>query len=219
MTEAEWLATTDPTPMLEFLRGKTSGRKLRLLGVAIARESWDRLQDDRSRQAVEVAEGFADGEANASDLEAASDAACDARDEQWDRWPRNDEQLDLSEIARATASPSLWDWFNRPHPLANYHRPSVDYPFWRPLPAHCGLIRDIFGNPFRPIALDPSWRTEAVAALAEGIYADKAFERMPVLADALEDAGCSHEDILSHCRGDGPHVKGCWVVDLLTGRM
>ncbi|MBN9523413.1 hypothetical protein J0H58_33690 [bacterium] len=79
-------------------------------------------------------------------------------------------------------------------------------------------MKDIFGNPFRPVAVDPSWRTEAVVALAEGIYADKAFDRMPVLADALEDAGCSHEDILSHCRGDGPHVKGCWVVDLLTGR-
>jgi hypothetical protein len=80
------------------------------------------------------------------------------------------------------------------------------------------LLRDIFGNPFKPVALDPSWRTEADVAIAEGIYAERAYKRMPVLADALEDAGCSHEDILSHCRGDGPHVRGCWVVDLLTGR-
>jgi hypothetical protein len=209
MTEAEWLVSADPMPMLEFLEGKASDRKLRLLGVAIARESWDDLLDDRSRRAVEMAEEFADGKANASDLETASEAACDARDEQWDRWPRNDKQLDLSEVAYATASPSLCDWLIRPLEV---------YPFWRPLPTHCGLIRDIFGNPYKPVALDPSWRTEAVVGLAEGIYHDHAFDRMPVLADALEDAGCSHGDILNHCRGDGPHVKGCWVVDLLTGR-
>jgi hypothetical protein len=76
-------------------------------------------------------------------------------------------------------------------------------------------MRDIFGNPFRPVAVNLSWLTSSVAAIAEGIYADKAFDHMPVLADALEDAGCSHEDILSHCRDAGAHVKGCWVVDLL----
>ncbi len=82
----------------------------------------------------------------------------------------------------------------------------------------CRLFRDVFGNPFRSVVLDPSWRTEAVVALAAGIYADRAFQRLPVLVDALEDAGCSHESILAHCRSAGPHVKGCWVVDLLLGR-
>ncbi|MBN9521069.1 hypothetical protein J0H58_21550 [bacterium] len=80
-------------------------------------------------------------------------------------------------------------------------------------------MRDIFGNPFRPVALDPAWRTEAVVALAAGIYADRAFERLPVLADALEDAGCDHADVLTHCRGAGPHVRGCWVVDLFLGKL
>jgi hypothetical protein len=86
------------------------------------------------------------------------------------------------------------------------------------LTAVCDLIRDIFGNPFRPVTADPSWLTSTVAALARGIYADRAFDRLPILADALQDAGCDHADILDHCRGHGPHVRGCWVVDLLLGK-
>jgi hypothetical protein len=80
------------------------------------------------------------------------------------------------------------------------------------------LLRDIFGNPFRPVAVDPRWLTSDVVELARGIYADCAFDRLPILADALQDAGCDHPDVLTHCRCDGPHVRGCWVVDLLLGK-
>jgi hypothetical protein len=79
------------------------------------------------------------------------------------------------------------------------------------------LVRDIFGNPFRPVTFDPRWRTSDVVGLAQAIYDDKAFERMPILGDALMDAGCEEEQIIAHCRGDGPHVRGCWVVDLVFG--
>ncbi len=82
----------------------------------------------------------------------------------------------------------------------------------------CGLLNDILGDPFRPVALDPSWCTEAVVGLAAGIYADRAFDRLPVLADALDDAGCANADVLAHCRGPGPHARGCWVVDLVLGK-
>ena len=78
-------------------------------------------------------------------------------------------------------------------------------------------IRDIFGNPFCPAALDRVWLTTDVIALARGIYAERAFDRMPILADALQDAGCDNAEVLDHCRGPGPHVRGCWVVDLLLG--
>ncbi len=84
--------------------------------------------------------------------------------------------------------------------------------------AQCNLLRDIFGNPFRPVTLHPSWLTSDVHTLATGIYADRAFDRMPILADALQDAGCDNDDILNHCRGDELHVRGCWVVDLLLGK-
>jgi hypothetical protein len=80
------------------------------------------------------------------------------------------------------------------------------------------LIRDIFGNPFRPVAFDPRWRTDDAVGLARGIYEDRAFDRLPLLADALMDAGCDSDDILSHCRGEGPHVRGCWIVDLVLGK-
>jgi hypothetical protein len=83
---------------------------------------------------------------------------------------------------------------------------------------HANLLRDIFGNPFRPVALDPRWLTTSVLDLARIIYDERAFERMPILADALMDAGCDNDDILNHCRGAGPHVRGCWVVDLLLGK-
>lgn len=77
------------------------------------------------------------------------------------------------------------------------------------------FLRDIFGNPFRPTTLDQSWLTSTVTALAHAIYQERAFDRLPILADALEDAGCTNQEILAHCRGPGPHARGCWAVDLL----
>jgi hypothetical protein len=85
----------------------------------------------------------------------------------------------------------------------------------------CVLMREVFGNPFRPVADDPAWLTwnhGTVPAIARHIYDDRAFHELPKLADALEDAGCSDPDILAHCRGGGEHVRGCWVVDLLLGK-
>ena len=84
--------------------------------------------------------------------------------------------------------------------------------------AQCAIARDVLGNPFRPVAFDPAWRTADVVGLARAIYEDRAFDRLPVLADALMDAGCTDPAILAHCRGDGPHVRGCWVVDLVPGK-
>jgi hypothetical protein len=80
------------------------------------------------------------------------------------------------------------------------------------------IPRDIFGNPFRPDAVEPSWRTAAAVDLAQGIYDERAFDRLPVLADALEDAGCANPDVLGHCRGAGPHARGCGVVDAVLGK-
>ncbi|MCE9568122.1 MAG: hypothetical protein K8U57_39470 [Planctomycetes bacterium] len=84
--------------------------------------------------------------------------------------------------------------------------------------AQAALCRDIFGNPFRPVVADPAWLTTTVVALATGIYTDRAFDRMPILADALQDAGCDTPAVLNHCRADNIHVRGCWVVDLILGK-
>jgi hypothetical protein len=78
--------------------------------------------------------------------------------------------------------------------------------------------RDIFGNPFRPVTLDPSWLTSTVTTLTRQMYESRDFSAMPILADALQDAGCEDEQVLSHCRGEGAHVRGCFLVDLLVGK-
>jgi hypothetical protein len=80
------------------------------------------------------------------------------------------------------------------------------------------LLRDIFGNPFRPVTFDPAWRTEQSVGLARMMYEKRTFDAMPILSDALQDAGCDNEDILRHCREPGVHVRGCWVVDLVLGK-
>jgi hypothetical protein len=84
--------------------------------------------------------------------------------------------------------------------------------------AQAPLVREIFGNPFRSPKVDPAWRTAAVRAIADRIYAEREFDGLPIMADALEEAGCDDADILFHCRSAGPHVRGCWVVDLVLGK-
>ena len=83
------------------------------------------------------------------------------------------------------------------------------------------LLRDVYGNPFCPAPpLDRAaraWGGGAIPALARAIYEGRAFDRLPVLADALEEAGCEDEDFLAHCRGAGPHARGCWLLDLILG--
>jgi hypothetical protein len=101
-------------------------------------------------------------------------------------------------------------------------RPSecLDPPrFKEELAAQSDLLRCIIGNPFRSVTVDPAWLTSTVVALAEGIYAERAFDRMPILADALQDAECDSAAVLTHCRDTStPHVRGCRVIDILTGR-
>jgi len=83
------------------------------------------------------------------------------------------------------------------------------------------LVDCVFGNPFRPVALDPGWlrwNHGTVPAIARRVYDDRAWHDLPILADALMDAGCDNDDVLAHCRSAGPHVRGCWVVDLLLER-
>ncbi|MBA4188888.1 MAG: hypothetical protein C0467_12900 [Planctomycetaceae bacterium] len=84
--------------------------------------------------------------------------------------------------------------------------------------AHCDLVRDIFVNPFRTVTFSPEWRTSTAVSLAKQMYESRDFSAMPILADALQDAGCDNADVLDHCRGTGPHVRGCWVVDMLLGK-
>jgi hypothetical protein len=87
------------------------------------------------------------------------------------------------------------------------------------LEALAPVVREIFGNPFCPVAFSPSWRTTTAVALARQMYESRGFGAMPILADAIQDAGCDNEDILNHCCVSGVHVRGCWVVDLVLGKV
>jgi hypothetical protein len=213
MTEAEWLACGDPQPVLEFLRGKASDRKSRLFACACCRRVWHLLTDKRSRTVIEVAERFADGLSPDDELAAARSGAHAALAFV------NPEDLTAEDYAALGAEAAAF-------PEAPRAAGSVAW-----AAQNCGgqgenrsqsaLLRDIFGNPFRPVAADPSWLAwngGAVRNLARAIYDERAFDRLPVLADALEEAGCDNADVLGHCRGGGEHVRGCWVVDLLLGK-
>jgi hypothetical protein len=115
---------------------------------------------------------------------------------------------------QALALPSLWV-VRTEQALARQARDEARTDEWR---AQCDLLRDVAGNPFRPVRVDPSWllwNGGTVRRVARAIALEGAFEHLPVLADALEEAGCSDVTLLAHLRGPGPHVRGCWAVDLL----
>jgi hypothetical protein len=233
VTEREWLRCTDPTAMLEFLAGKASDRKLRLFAVACCRRLWHLLSDEQSRNAVEVAERFADGRADEAELRstnlgmkfAPATHNATAFLTSVRRYDRPSilfryGVLDLTRPDEAARAESIClSRFQFPADAAvAVARRALCNDASTEAAAQAVLLHCIFGNPFRPVAIEAQWRTPTVLDLASAIYTERAFDRMPILSDALLDAGCNDASILSHCRGDGVHVKGCWVVDLLLGK-
>ena len=245
MTEAEWLAAADPGPMLEHLHVRRATKpvpphldryRLRWFAAACCRRVWP-LLGPGDRAAVEAIEEYArtrrqallaqagrlrDGDrrldrAWADDMfrmgdKAERDAARAVRDA-CEATPMRS-SLAYRGVADAAAAVELAGGSVRGSPAPT---------LWPHSPAEravlADLLRDVFGNPFRPMAFDPSWRTEAVVGVARGMDEARDFGPMPVLADALEDAGCEEAAVLAHCRGPGPHVRGCWVVDVVLGLM
>jgi hypothetical protein len=223
MTEQEWLECTDSIQMLLFLkRRRVRARRLRLFSAACCRPHWSSLTDRRSRDAIEVLEKYADGPGRKADLDALKGAFQSAKDAAAgttvDSRPyyvanavvRAVEPSDASWTARWTAD----FWLTAAGMIGQAERR-------KEAATQVALLRDIFDNPFRRVALNPTWLAWSdgtIPKLAQAIYDDRAFDRMPVLADALEEAGCANADLLQHCRRPGPHVRGCWVVDRLLAR-
>ena len=217
MTEDEWLACPVPGPMLDFLAGKISERKLRLFGCACCRGVWNLITDARSHRAVQIAERFADGlaseELRAGATRAASRAIpfIEPGDPEW--YAKSAARWCVEEIGRV----NRWDIRVPGSAEIAARLAGEDL-----RPCHLAVwLRDVVGNPFRPAAVDPRWWSGAgaiVAELARAIYDRRSFDVLPVLADALEGAGCHEPDILGHCRRPGRHVRGCWVLDLILGR-
>ncbi len=237
MTEDEWLAATDPGPMLNFLRGRGSDRKLRLFACTCCRRIRPKRFGPHLRDLVEACEGLADGAVPRARVDAHYRAV-----------------MSRAKLERAgtmaAAMASLWaaapDAGNAAmetcEAVAEYREGNAtpgDAPWHAEDPDRRGqvveaveqvaLLREIFGNPFRvPPAFDPvgiAWNGGTVRRLARAAYKHRLLpsgrlypERLAVLADALEEAGYADAAIFGHLRGPGPHVRGCWAVDLLLGK-
>lgn len=219
MTEAEWLACTEPLPMVEYLRGRASERKLRLFAVACCRSTWNLLRKS-SKKAVEAAERYADGLATDDDMRTVHASAWAARNAAWKTYlAARNTPPEVRELASAGAKAASDAARVALCPPANYwDSPKIWSSPWSEdeFLKQCALLHCIFGlHPFRNVPVNSSWLTSTVVALAVAIYDERAFDRLPVLGDALEDVGCTDQEILAHCRGPGPHVRGCWVADLL----
>jgi hypothetical protein len=264
-TEAEaevaWFTCTDPRPMCGLLRGKERGRKFRLFACACCRRVAHLLTDERSYFALEAFERFLDGELTLKEYtlgerEAADAGAAQARVVGGNESARGSSEADRVRLfAYLFAAQAVVDCFGNVTSVAAdccgalraegtaelmddiQLRETGDRIEAAERTTQAVLLRDIFGNPFHPIALDPAWRTAPVVSLARKMYNSHDFGEMPDLADALQDAGCENERILNHCRyssaqaaehggspGAGratrssPHVRGCWVVDLVLGK-
>jgi hypothetical protein len=211
MDERGWLTSTDPRPMLAFLRdgGRASDRKLRLFACGCCRGIWDLLPDAGCREVVAAVERHADSRGGQDQVEAALQGA----------------QLTVGNLAAQVVvfATQRWAWVAARSVVMATAGARGWFGQKAERKKQATLLRDIVGNPFRPLPVLPNsalaWNDGCLVKLATGIYEDRDFspERMGVLADALEEAGADGA-ILDHLRGPDPHVRGCHVLDLLLSR-
>jgi hypothetical protein len=209
ISEEDYLQSEDFNVVLEPLRTIYSSRKWRLFALSCVRRIWG-LVPKPLQDSVELAERFVDRKVTAKELAA-------ARPRYSPHWNGAEHAAyraacTNSEIIKLAQSsiPQFAARENR-----SKHIEAAERETWK---AQVQLLRDIFGNPFRPVAFSPDWRTSTATALASQMYESRDFSAMPILADALQDAGCDNADILEHCRGSDPHVRGCWCVDLVLSK-
>ncbi len=209
MTEAEWLTGEKTYPLIHFVQDVASDRKLRLAAAAYCRHMWFYM-GPASRRAVEFGEELADGVADESKRSSIVGATIQAVL----RYTSEDGEYDAERWNYHTAADMAYrvpcnnGLYAIKWTIGNYGH----------LPGGAALIRDIFGNPFRPLSPASAYPSPNVVDLAGKIYDHRTFDLMPALADALEKAGCTDAAILDHCRSQTHHVRGCWVVDGLLGK-
>jgi hypothetical protein len=214
MTEEEWFAATDAAALVSTAERTASPRKLRLFMVGVCRRGWDRYGIPAVRTMFETAEQYADGAAVGA-------AVDDLRQRTESRWfwgipvdpllcPVGQERAAVGAFLTAiangvsphTADPASSEEWTRSEQCARAR-----------------VLRGIVGNPWRPAELEREWLTSTVTLIAKQMYEAREFSAMPILADALQDAGCDNDAVLTHCRDtSATHVRGCWVVDLVLGK-
>jgi hypothetical protein len=226
MKEAEWLEGTDPRPMLRFLRGRASQRKLLLFAAACCWRIRRQLTVEGSRKAIRVLERYADGLATFQEYVWGAVHGAGAGSSR----PAGMAVFHIVQAARYCPSDrgfeAAWaaaKWIPSAAAIGARRR-------WT-LPEvaedvegaeQCRLLRELFGNPFRFKELDAEtlrWNGGAIPQLAQVIYERHDFKRMLALGDLLERAGSSNASVLSHCRQTEEHALGCWVIDLALGKV
>ncbi|QEL13424.1 hypothetical protein [Limnoglobus roseus] len=235
MTEAEWLACGAPMKLLEHVGGTALDRKRRLLGCGLGRHVWPVLRDARSRTAIEVAERFADGAATDDEREAA-EADAQAVMKKARKYNRNRNRYECfgTAVGAWAAGTEVRHWGVGDDAAADpAGGPARDTPVWEDaaeamysdgagwhgeLGWFCDVIRCVFGNQYRHATFNPRSSRKKAVAFAQAIYDERAFDRLPALADILQEMGYEDPAVLAHCRSAGPHVRGCWVVDLVLGK-
>jgi hypothetical protein len=229
VTEVEWLAATNSEELLRGFRAGAAHRKLLLLACGCCRRKWFEISDTALRQKVALAERYADGRITEEEFfQTVRDVQLSPTNHpvvsnlrtavlslgalHHDHSPASIVEIVLR-IAEAAGYADAGSTLRNPRRSIHFRRARE-----RELAAQAVLVRDVFGNPFRTVAFAPEWRTDTAVALAQQMYDSREFSALPILADALQDVGCADEDVLNHCRGNGPHVRGCWVVDRVLGR-
>ena len=224
MDEEQWLACPDPQALLDFLRTQAPDeRKLRLFACACCRRVWHLASSRRSLEAVDTVERYLDRLPGGERLPAAQAGAAAANREAPKHRPG------ARRFAQAARLVTLWGETPTVYRVGQVARRCAEAAVeagnnlgaWgAERAAQAAILRDLF-SPFQAVTLDPAWLTRnggTVARMAAAIHESGDFGGVPVLADALDEAGCEDRTLLEHCRGPGPHVRGCWAVDLLLGR-
>jgi hypothetical protein len=250
MNESLWLSAFMRGPLLQYLQGRASARKARLFFVAACRRIRAMGQQTQAIGMLDVAERYADGLAERDSLTAHRRGglivARNIRQAHHEDVRRHGERSrhsceshlrylvvecaaqackvnlppqSMAHDCHSVAVTYAWDATqDNTSRVWNYDRQGITN---EEEGRQCQLLRCLFGNPFRPVRIDPSWlrwNDGTVPKIAAAIYDERAFDRLPILADALLDAGCDDEQVLAHCRSAGPHARGCWVVDALLGK-
>src|SRR6185437_4325687 len=235
--EEEWLVETDLQKML-FLLGHERDRRLRVFACGCCRRVWHLLSDGRSRRAVEVAERYADAQADDEDLRLAIISSANIAEVfvSHSTMPAEEARSSAAFAALSVtySGAKAADYASSSAVSAIFHAataasaPSAAAVRDAERARQICLLRDIFSYLLRPIVISPRWRrwnNAAVTHLAQAAYDERILPtgtldntRLAILADALEEAGCTDEQILSHLRSGGEHYRGCWVIDLLLGK-
>ena len=241
MTESDWLTSTDFSEHARFAAERISARRQRLLAVAFCRAVGHLIDHPDLTEALATIERYADGRRDTSDVEQARQRCREIAMEAYETYAR---QVDggasggrgslQHELAWAVAYAAT-----RPLPLVEVgtHAATVavqariGLAFLLPVPSADvydasaeqarvmrSVVWEVVGNPFRPVVDFTPWRTDTAVSLARTIYDSREFTALPILADALQDAGCDNDDVLTHCREPGAHVRGCWVLDGVLGK-